>query len=43
MTGLEVAIHEITQDWRIRLAAADELLALVDVELAAMQAAVNRM
>ncbi|MDP4501126.1 hypothetical protein [Nonomuraea turcica] len=43
MTGLEVAVHEITQDWRIRLAAAEDLLALVTVELAEMQDAVNRM
>lgn len=43
MTGLEVAVHEIAQDWRIRLAAAADLLALVDVELAEMQATVDRM
>lgn len=43
MTGLEVAVQQISQEWRIRLAAAGDLLALVDVELAEMQATVDRM
>lgn len=43
MTGLEAAVREITQDWRIRLAAAEDLLALVNVELGEMQETVNRM
>ena len=37
VNALEVAARQIGQEWRIRLAAADDLLALVDKELAAMQ------
>ena len=42
MTGLEAAVQEVTQDWRIRLAAATDLLTLVNEELAEMQETVNR-
>lgn len=43
MTGLHVAVAEPAHEWRIRLAAACDLLALVDVALAEMQATVDRM
>lgn len=43
VTGLELAAHQVGQEWRIRLAAAEDLLALVDVELVEMQATVDRM
>jgi hypothetical protein len=42
VTGIEAVLHQIEQDWRIRLAAAEDLLALVNDELAEMQATVNR-
>jgi hypothetical protein len=40
--SVEAVLREIAQDWRIRIAAAADLLALVDVELAEMQATVDR-
>jgi hypothetical protein len=43
MNGLEVAVYQVEQEWRIRLTAAEDLLDLVNEELAEMQATVNRM
>lgn len=42
VNGLELAAREIAQEWHIRLAAADDLLALVNEELAEMQQRVSR-
>jgi hypothetical protein len=41
MTGLEVAAFQVDQEWRIRLAAAEELLELIDEKIATAQALVD--
>lgn len=41
MTGLEVAARQVAQEWHIRMAAAEDLLGLVDEELAEMQRTVD--
>lgn len=47
MTGIEAALRDIEQDalatWRARLAAAEDLLDLVNAELAELQAAVDHL
>ncbi|WP_219498560.1 hypothetical protein [Nonomuraea ceibae] len=41
MNALEAAARQVGQEWRIRLAAAEDLLALVNQELAEMQRTVD--
>lgn len=43
MTGLELAAAEIGQDWRIRLAAAEDRLALINQEMAVYLEGVDRL
>jgi hypothetical protein len=41
VNALEVAARQVGQEWSIRLAAAEDLLALVNEELAEMQRTVD--